>query len=313
MTANSAPHLSRRAVLTGLGAACAAPLLPQESRAATPFRRRVGKVEIMAVSDGTLSVPLSFTLPETPTDQVASLFAAHGLPPRGSPFPTNATLVKAGNELVLIDAGAGANFQPTAGKLAENLEAAGVDPAAITMIAFTHGHADHLWGALDDFEDGLRFPKARYVMAAEEWDFWTHPETPDRVPDWLKGMARGSARILKRIGERVERRKDGDTIAPGLSYVATFGHTPGHMSLMVESGNERLLIGGDALTHVAVSFARPDWRIGSDYDHERAVATRKRLLDRLASDRTPLIGFHLPYPGHGMVERNGLAYRFVAL
>lgn len=82
---------------------------------------------------------------------------------------------------------------------------------------------------------------------------------------------------------------------------------------MVESGQERLLIGGDALSHVAVSFARPDWRLGSDYDSDRAVATRRRLLDLLAADRTPLVGFHLPYPGRGLVERSGLAYRFVAI
>jgi glyoxylase-like metal-dependent hydrolase (beta-lactamase superfamily II) len=85
------------------------------------------------------------------------------------------------------------------------------------------------------------------------------------------------------------------------------------MAVMVESGGNRLLIGGDTFTHVAVSFAHPDWRIGSDYDSDRAVATRKRLLDRLAGDRTPMIGFHLPYPGHGVVERNGLAYRFIAI
>jgi glyoxylase-like metal-dependent hydrolase (beta-lactamase superfamily II) len=83
------------------------------------------------------------------------------------------------------------------------------------------------------------------------------------------------------------------------------------MSVMVESGGERLLIGADALSHPAVSFARPDWRWGSDYDSDRAVATRKRLLDRLAGERIPLVGFHLPWPGHGMVERKDTAYRFV--
>ena len=110
-------------------------------------------------------------------------------------------------------------------------------------------------------------------------------------------MALGSARILKRIGERVERRTAGDAVRPGLSYVATAGRTPGHMGILVENGGERLLIGGDALTHVAVSFAHPDWRIGSDYDSEGAAATRKRLLDRLATERLPMIGPTCPTPG----------------
>ena len=72
-----------------------------------------------------------------------------------------------------------------------------------------------------------------------------------------------------------------------------------------------MLIGGDVFNNVAVSFARPEWRVGGDYDREQGIATRKRLLDRLATDRIPLIGFHLAWPGHGMVERSGAAYRFV--
>jgi len=313
MTDGPVPHPHRRTVLAGLGAVGATPLLPRHLHAAAPVWRRVGAIEVAVFSDGALNVPLSFALPDTPAEQAAALFTAHGLPPGGAPIPANVTLVKTGGELVLIDAGSGANFQPTAGKLLANLEAAGIDPAAIGKVVFTHGHADHLWGALDDFEDGLRFPKARYVIAAEEWDFWTHPDTAERVPDWLKGMARGSARILRRIEDRLERRKAGDIVAPGLVYVATIGHTPGHMSVLAESAGERLLIGGDVLSHVAVSFAHPEWRVGSDYDSDGAVATRRRLLDRLAADRTPLIGFHLPHPGHGMVERNGLAYRFAAI
>jgi glyoxylase-like metal-dependent hydrolase (beta-lactamase superfamily II) len=81
----------------------------------------------------------------------------------------------------------------------------------------------------------------------------------------------------------------------------------------VESGGDRLLIGADALIHPAISFARPEWRWGTDYDSDRAVATRRRLLDQLAADRMTLIGFHLPWPGVGVVERSGTAYRFVAL
>jgi glyoxylase-like metal-dependent hydrolase (beta-lactamase superfamily II) len=303
----------RRTLLTGAAAALTVPLLPPGfvHAAVPPVRRRVGSVDVTVISDGTLTVPLSMTLPDTPPTETAALLTAHGLPVGGAPTPTNVSLIASGNELVLIDAGSGANFQPTAGKLAENMEAAGLDPAKITKIVFTHGHADHLWGALDDFDDDVRFPNASYVISAAEWDFWTDPGTPARVPDWLKGMARGSARILKRLEPKIERRKNGDTIAAGISLIETAGHTPGHMSVLVESEREMLLIGADALTHVAVSFARPDWRWGTDEDSDRAVTTRKRLLDRLATERTALIGFHLPWPGIGMVERSGAAYRFV--
>ncbi len=299
----------RRAVLAGLGAAAAAPFWPAIA-AVPPYRTRAGAIELTVISDGALEVPLSFHLPDTPKDQVAALLTSHGLSPSGMPSQTNVTLLRTGGEVVLIDAGAGSNFQPTAGKLQENMEAAGIDPASVSRIVFTHGHADHLWGAIDDFDE-MRFPKARYVISAAEWDFWTDPATVTVVPDWLKGMAAGSARILNRLEGRIERKKAGDAVAPGVSYIDTSGHTPGHVSIMVESGGERLVVAGDVLTHPAISFARPDWRMGSDADRDKGVATRRRLIDQLAADKIPFIGFHLPFPGHGRVEKSGTAWRYV--
>jgi glyoxylase-like metal-dependent hydrolase (beta-lactamase superfamily II) len=305
-------RLHRRAVLAGLGATLALP--GSRARAATaPVTHKVGAAEVSIISDGALNVPLSFSLPQTPPAEAAALFRAHGLPEGGAPVQTNVVLVKTGNELILIDAGSGPGFQPTAGKLQENLEAAGIAPGSITTVVFTHGHADHLWGVIDDFDDGDRFPNARYVIAAAEWDFWTNPDTASRVPDALKGMALGSSRILKAIEAKTERRKDGETVAPGLTYLATPGHTPGHMAVMIESGGQRLIVGGDVLTHTAISFARPDWRIGSDFDQDQGISTRKQLLDQLAADRIPLIGFHIAWPGYGAVERTGTAYRFTPL
>ncbi len=306
-------RLHRRRVLAGIGALFSATvtLAPYARAASAPFRRKVGAIELMVISDGVLNAPLSFMLPETPPAEAAALFAAHGLPPEGQQPQTNVSLIKTGNELVLIDAGSGSNFQDTAGRLAENMEAAGIDPAAVTKVVLTHCHADHLWGVIDEFDDSERFPKASYVISAAEWDFWLDPNTPANVPDSLKGMARVSARILKRIEAKVERRKAGDAVAPGVTYVETIGHTPGHMAVMIESNGQRLLIGGDVLTNVAVSFARPEWRWGGDYDRDRGITTRKRLLDQLATDRLPLVAFHLPWPGHGVVERNGTAYRFI--
>jgi glyoxylase-like metal-dependent hydrolase (beta-lactamase superfamily II) len=306
----SDPH--RRAVLAGIGAAALAPALPAPARAAVPpFRGRLGSFEVSVISDGTLNATLSFQLPDTPREEAAKLFTAHGMPADGLPPQTNVTLVNTGSEMVLIDAGSGPKFQPTAGKLSDNLEAAGIDPKRITRVVFTHAHADHLWGAIDDFDDGERFPNARYVIASAEWDFWTSPDAPSRLPNAFRSMAVTSARILKTIEKKVERRRAGDTVAPGMIYIGTPGHTPGHMAVGIENGGQQLIVGGDVLSNNAFSFAKPEWRVGSDFDSDQAVTVRKQLLDRLATDRIPLIGFHLSWPGYGMVERRGTAYRFV--
>ena len=302
-------NLRRRDVVAGIGVLVTTPLLGYVRAAVPPFRRKLGAFEITVISDGALNVPLSFAIPDAPREELTALLTANNLPPGGMPSPTNVTLVKPGNDVVLIDAGSGSNFQPTAGKLAENMEAAGIDPASVTKVVFTHCHADHLWGAIDDLDEE-RFPKATYVVSPPEWDFWTSPDTVTRVPDWLKPMAQAAARILKRLEGKIERRAPGEAIAPGLSYLPTYGHTPGHMAVMLESGSERLIVGGDVLSHPAVSFAEPAWRMGSDFDSDLAVTTRKRMLDRLVADRLPYIGFHLPFPGHGIVEKSGSAYRF---
>jgi glyoxylase-like metal-dependent hydrolase (beta-lactamase superfamily II) len=307
--------VSRRTVLACLGAAALAPLAltPRVLAATAPVSHKVGAIEVTVVSDGVLNVPLSFTLPENTPAEAASLFKSHGLPEQGAPAQTNAVLIRTGKEVVLIDAGSGPNFQPTAGKLQENLEAAGIAPDAITKVVFTHAHADHLWGAIDDFGDGERFPNASYIISSDEWDFWRDPAVADKLPDVLKGMAIGTARILGKLEGKIERRKSGDVLAPGLRYQATPGHTPGHMAVLIEDGPQRLAIGGDVLTNVAISFARPEWRIGADFDRSLAVSTRKVLLDQLVTDKLPLIGFHLAWPGMGVVERSGTAYRFVPL
>src|SRR4051812_17323323 len=227
---------TRRAVIGGLaaltGGLAGATLGPRRGSAGTVAAPvRVGEIELTVVSDGTLAAPRAFALPQTPPAEVEALYRAHGAeaPPQFV-SQTNATLARIGGELVLVDAGSGPNFQPTAGRLSQNLEAAGIDPGAIAKVVFTHGHPDHLWGALDDFEDAERFPNASYVMPAAEWDFWADPDTPGRLPDWLKGMGRGSARVLRKIEPKVERRRPGEAVAAGLTYLDTARDTPGHMA-----------------------------------------------------------------------------------
>jgi glyoxylase-like metal-dependent hydrolase (beta-lactamase superfamily II) len=305
------PH--RRQVLAGIAAAGAAGALPSlpAFAATAPFHRKLGALEVSVFSDGTLQVPQSFSLPDNKPDEIAALLKSNGQTGELPPAQTNITLVKSGSELILIDAGSGPNFQPTAGKLMENLEAAGIAPEKITKVVFTHVHADHLWGAIDDFDDAPRYPNASYVISAAEWDFWNDAKTAETAPDWLKGMAIGTARMLKKLESKIERRKPGDTVAPGLTYVDSSGHTPGHCCVLVESNKERLLIGGDVFNNGVISFTRPDWRVGADFDRDKGIATRKRMLGMLASEKIPLIAFHVAWPGHGMVETSGNTFRFV--
>ena len=301
--------VSRRALVRGAGAMLASGALASRSHAAPPHRLTVGAFELAVVSDGHLVLPTSFLAPDAPAAERAELLGESGASGGEFQSPTNCTLIRAGNALILVDTGSGPHFMPTAGKLADNLDAAGIDRGTITTVVYTHGHPDHLWGVVDDFEEPV-FPRASYVVAAAEWDFWHGANALSGLPAERAGFVTGARRSYAHIRDKVRMVKPGDDIVAGIRVLATPGHTQGHVSLAVEGG-DGLVIGGDALTHPLISFRHPEWRPQADHVPDLAASTRARLLDRLATDRMRLVGFHLPYPGVGYVERKDGAYRFV--
>ena len=268
-------------------------------------------MEVITISDGAMSLPVSFAIPGIPRPDVEALLGANGLPLDAITNPVNVTLVKTGTDLILIDTGAGGEFMPGLGKFTDTLDAVGITPEMITKVIFTHAHPDHLWGVIDPLDDGTRFINASHVISGVEFDYWHATDVESLVAEPFKRMAAGTHRRLKLIAERITKIKPGEEVATGVMLVGTSGHTPGHVSVLITSGSEQLLIGGDVLTQSIISFQKPDWRWGPDMDAGLAFATRKRILDMLASDRMQLLGYHLPWPGLGRVERSGASYRFV--
>ena len=303
----------RRALLKGAGSAAAAAFLsgwPSPLRAAVPPHTfKHGAFEVTVVSDGHLVLPASVLGADAPKAELEALLKAAGQGPDMFQPQANVTLIRTGAELILVDTGSGAHFQPTAGKLGENLAAAGIDAAKITQVVFTHGHPDHLWGTADEMDD-LRFPNARYVVAAPEWNFWTAADLIKTMPDAMHPFVTGAQRNFGRIKEKVRTVKPGEEIVTGLRVLETHGHTPGHISLEL-AGGDGLIVVGDVVPHALVTFAHPKWRFGFDAIPDVAGATRRKLLDRAASEKTKLIGYHWPFPGVGFAEHRDSAYRFV--
>jgi glyoxylase-like metal-dependent hydrolase (beta-lactamase superfamily II) len=176
-------------------------------------------------------------------------------------------------------------------------------------VVFTHGHPDHLWGAVDDLDE-LTMPGASFYVARAEWDFWSGDDATRGLPAERAGFVTGARRNFAAIKDKVKLVNAGDEIIPGLRVIDSPGHTQGHVSLEL-AGGEGLIVGGDVLTHPLISFKHPEWKAIADHVPDQAIATRRKLLDRLAADRSRLIGFHLPYPGVGTVERKDGAFRFV--
>src|SRR4029078_2172107 len=173
------PTLDRRTFLAASAAGFAAHALP--AFAASPYAFRHGAFDVMVVSDGHLVLPTSFLAPGAPPPEREAILKAAGQTGEQYNSPTNITLIRTSSDLILIAMGSGDRFIPTAGKLWDNLKAAGIDKAKVTKVVFTHGHPDHLWGTVDELDD-LVIPDAAFYVASAEWDFWTGENATRGLP-----------------------------------------------------------------------------------------------------------------------------------
>src|SRR5215468_8355938 len=172
--------VSRRALLKACGA-LAGSGLGLEARAqpdpppagVAPYRPADDTLELLVVSDGHLVVPTRMLATNVLDGQLTAFLTGRGLGADRVHFHINVAVLRTGNEYVLIDAGAGGTWEPTAGRLADNLEAAGIALDAIGKVVITHAHPDHIWGLIDELDNSLRFPRAHYLVSAREFEFWT--------------------------------------------------------------------------------------------------------------------------------------------
>jgi len=301
-------QITRRRLMATGTAALAASALPRRIWAQTTLT--MGDTEIVTLSDGGLELPADFIFGPMPQDDLAAVLDGFGIERDATLTPPcNLTLLRRGDVLALFDAGAGTAFQPSAGALPDALAAAGIDPYDITHVIFTHGHPDHLWGVLDDFDEPF-FANAEHMMGGAEFDYWMDDATVDSIGAERASFAVGAKRRLEVSADGLTRFDDGDAVLPGVVAALTPGHTPGHMSFVIGDGAEAVMVLGDAIGNDHVAFARPGWLSGADQDAETAAATRLALFERITVEGLTAVGFHFGGGGIGTVEPLAEGYAF---
>jgi glyoxylase-like metal-dependent hydrolase (beta-lactamase superfamily II) len=301
---------------TAVAAETSAPAAPEPSAAASYYRFKLGNSTAYVLSDGYMAMPIQPMLATeaSPADLTKTL-AAHFQKTPEAQMPFNVLLLQHGSEWILFDAGTGGFSGPTLGRLLPVMAAAGVKPEQISGIFISHAHSDHVGGLVDAKTKQLVFPQAKYFMHKREFDYWTAP-SPDvsglRLPkEFVSGMVETVRMVLNTAKPKIELIAPGDRVLEGIELIDAPGHTPGHLAFAITSGNEQLLHIVDAAHHEVLMFEHLDWTMAGDSTPSLAGATRKKLFDRAAADRTRIFAAHFAYPALGYVRKNETGYEFI--
>src|SRR6201985_2924892 len=304
-------------VLPTMGSAAHAAAPPAATQAPGFYRYKVGNMECTSINDGvrTFPMPDSFVKNVSKEEVLAAAGAAYM--PKGMVTTSfNPQLVNTGGKLVLVDSGNGiANFEPTkgaVGRTIQNLAAAGVDPKNIDVVLMSHLHPDHTNG-IRAADGSLAFPNAEIMVPSVDWAFWTSDENTAKAQsnEMMKNYFANVKKTFAGIESKVTKYEWGKEVAPGITSISTPGHTPGHTSFAVASGNSKILIQSD-VTNIPEFFLRnPDWHVMYDAEPELAQKTRHKFYDMAAAEKATVVGFHFTFPCIGHVEKNGAKYRLI--
>ena len=293
--------ISRRAAIAGAAALPVAAVAtrgvasaPMMGTASALYNRiTLGDFEVTTILAGSRAVPDPqniFGL-NVSAEEFSEVSAAAHLTTDQAQFFFTPTVVNTGSELILFDTGLSA-----AGTTAA-LAAAGYSPDMIDTVVITHMHGDHIGGLMNN--GAPTYANARYVTGSVEFDAWD-----------MSGNETFEAQ-MRPVAEQTAFVSGGADVASGITAIEAFGHTPGHMAYMLESGGKQLLLGADFANHYVWSLAHPDWEVKFDKDKEAAAKTRRAILNMLAADKVPMVGYHMPWPGIGFVDTHSDGFHFV--
>ncbi|MBO54213.1 MAG: hypothetical protein CL886_00985 [Dehalococcoidia bacterium] len=264
----------------------------QEEHDMSNHKINIGNVELISVSDGTGDREPTFVFPDSDLAIWQSEFSEllddnnHLHPRYGS------VIIRSEGKLILVDTG----LQAPGGTLIKELNNNGVAPDQIDLVVMTHLHPDHVgW----NFSNGLpTFPNARYLAPKSDWEYWVHPDIYKDAEHIVNQVL-----PLENLN-LIDLMADEYSITSEIMTVATPGHTPGHVSLLITSRGEQGFVLGD-VAHNPAQAHYTDWNPVFDIQPELSRQTRHNILDRLESENLMVSAGHFPTPGFGKFIRSG--------
>jgi glyoxylase-like metal-dependent hydrolase (beta-lactamase superfamily II) len=295
------------------------PLTPKRPSLATcnamnptkAFQRwHVGDVTITRIIEMEVTGGTRFILPQATPEAIADMpwLVPHFATAEGKLIMSiHALVIETQDRLMLVDTCIGndkdraiPNWHQLALPFLEDLAAAGYEPTQFDTVMCTHLHVDHVgWNTrlVDDIWVPT-FPNARYLIAKEEFQYWQGAGPDDRGDDiFADSVAPVMAAGL------IDLIAPDHQVSSEVRLMPTPGHTPGHVSVHIESRGERAIITGDCIHHPC-QIEKLDWASSADYDATMATETRKTLLSETVDTDVLIIGTHFATPTAGHIKRN---------
>ena len=169
----------------------------------------------------------------------------------------------------------------------------------------SHGHPDHIANLTTD--DAPTFKNAEIVISRAEYEFWSG-DAP--IPEFRGATRKMFREVVVPLADRCRFIEPDASIVGGLTALNASGHSAGHLAFHVESEGKELMILSDTIAHYAISLANLEWQFSMDDNPEMAVQSRKRLVEQAASSKAPIIGFHMPFPSVGYIEKSNNSYEW---
>jgi glyoxylase-like metal-dependent hydrolase (beta-lactamase superfamily II) len=207
-------------------------------------------------------------------------------------------VVKSEGKTILLDAGVGAwgLWRFGDGHLPDALAGLDVLPEEIDVVIPSHLHLDHIGWNTRPGPDGqpvITFPRARYLFHKADWERFTDPVITERdVPDSrLAGIADICLFPVQRAGQ-MELVSSEINVTSEVKILHTPGHTPGSVSVLVQSGGEAVIFIGD-VAHLCVQLSEYEWSPLGDLDRETSPASRQKVVEEAVGRNALLAGPHL--------------------
>jgi glyoxylase-like metal-dependent hydrolase (beta-lactamase superfamily II) len=282
-------------------------------RAADSLKFKVGEIEAFSLHEGSIErAATEGMIKNASLEDIKKALTAAGINPDKFDNPFTVTAIRTGGKVVLFDTGFGGNGPATVGKLADNMKAAGLDPATVSTVVISHFHPDHISGLWVKETNAQVFPNAEILMPEVEYKFWTDPALVEKMPENMRPLVKRIQATFP-TWKNIKQYNDGADLAPGVKAIATPGHTIGHMSFLVASGGQQLFIQSDVTGMHQLFVRNPGWFSSFDADGPKAEATRRAFFDRVIAEKGMIAGYHFGFPNVGTLSKDGNGYAFAAV